>query len=789
MKRISIAAASFMLAAFTGLPWSPAAAQDSLPEFVQGQILVQFKNKPGAPATKTRAAALASSSRLQAVKAAVISQNKNTALLRVANDADIKSLAEQITGTMSDEVEFAEPNYIFSLPDKVSASQNKTLPANIKRKVHGTDQQVSIPLKALSSMRTVRQGRVTATYPTDPNLWTNWGWDYVGADVVWPNTTASAGVCVLDTGVDNLHQDLSGRVIMGWDFVDNDASPMDEHGHGTHVAGIIAAKQNNAMGMAGVSTGNVVAVKVLNAQGWGSNFNIAAGITYCANRTDVRVLNLSLGGPYDSLAIRNAIATAVNTKGKLVVAAAGNDGVSEKSYPAGLADEAAFFNKVLAVAASGADESDEGSWTNPYCKAPYSNHGDWISVVAPGTNIYSTLPWDKPFTMAEEYYYGTLNRYGTLSGTSMAAPFVAAAAARYWGYKTTALNNAVGSAVKLSGQPVWTSAMDDCAWPSEMEGIREVDVANLLDRGTAYVTVQNATTGLPVSAASVPVYQGTVLRGTIITGKYGYGDLLNLPVSPATTALDPFTGETVTTYANDYRAASVRAVGLTASAQNAFEHEGTTSVTPGNFGWGWLGQASLPNNNGNFNIVNMNRWEADLYAWLPAHPNALDTAQPGNFTVGAYGASDDPGNLMEGDTTGTLMGFPYAILNAGPSITISKRFAHSPLLANALLPYYRGDYYVGLTDYGNDQMQYGSQGMYIWKDGVIKAAAFNNAYLPEFTRTSPYPAFNNPVPCDQQFWIPFKIVSGTSAVSYVTRKAEACSAELPNIGLLYPNVF
>lgn len=785
MKRISIAAASFMLAAFIGLPWSPAAAQDDLPQYVLGEVVVQFKKKPGAPSTKMRAAALATSSKLQAVKAAVISQSKNTVLLRVDKSANVKTLAEQIAGAMSDEVEFAEPNYIFSLPDKVSASQNKSLPKNINRKVYGTDQKVSVPLKALSSMRTVQGGRVTATYPTDPDLWTNWGWDYVGADVVWPNTTASAGVCVLDTGVDNLHQDLATRIIMGWDFVDNDASPMDEHGHGTHVAGIIAANQNNAMGIAGVSTGKVVAVKVLNAHGWGSSFNIAKGIDYCAGRTDVRVLNLSLGGPYDSLAIRTAITTAVNTKGKLVVAAAGNDGVSEKSYPAGLADEDAFLNKVLAIAASGADESYEGgeSWTNPYCKAGYSNHGSWISVVAPGTNIYSTLPWDKPFSMANEYYSSTLNRYGTLSGTSMAAPFVAAAAARYWGYKTTASNSAVGSAVKLSGQPIWTSddPVDNCAWPSEMGGIREVDVASLLDRGTAYVTVQNATTGLPVSAASVPVYQGTVLRGTIITGKYGYGDLLNLPVSPA----DPVTGE----YASDYRAASVHAVGLTASAQNAFEHEGKTSVTPGNFGWGWLGQASLPNNNGNFNIVNMNRWEADLYAWLPAHPNALDTAQPGNFTVGAYGASDDPGNLMEGDTTGTLMGFPYAILNAGPSITISKRFAHSPLLANALLPYYRGDYYVGLTDYGNDQMQYGSQGMYIWKDGVIKAAAFNNAYLPEFTRTSPYPAFNNPVPCDQQFWIPFKIVSGTSAVSYVTRKAEACSAELPNIGLLYPNVF
>jgi thermitase len=100
---------------------------------------------------------------------------------------------------------------------------------------------------------------------------------------------------VIDTGVDHTHPDLLYQVLLGKDFVNNDSAPMDDHGHGTHVAGIIAAKQNNKMGMAGVSTGKVIAVKSLGAQGYGTSYDVAQGIYYCANRSDVGVINMSLG--------------------------------------------------------------------------------------------------------------------------------------------------------------------------------------------------------------------------------------------------------------------------------------------------------------------------------------------------------------------------------------------------------------------------------------------------------------------------------------------------------------
>ncbi len=247
---------------------------------------------------------------------------------------------------------------------------------------------------------------------------------------------------MLDTGVDYLHPDLAGRIIKGYDFVNADADPMDDFGHGTHVAGIITAVQNNGKGIAGASNAKVVAVKVLGAQGWGTSFDIASGIIYCANRTDVKVLNLSLGGSY-STQIQNAVDYAVNSKNKLVVAAAGNDNTYEttNAYPAALSID--FPNKVLAVAASGKWIDDGDNSYNEYlCKADYSNYGDWISVVAPGSDILSTTPWDKPFYM--NFQWGVPTRYAYMSGTSMATPFAAAAAARGWGFKPTETNEQIG---------------------------------------------------------------------------------------------------------------------------------------------------------------------------------------------------------------------------------------------------------------------------------------------------------------------------------------------------------
>ena len=124
-------------------------------------------------------------------------------------------------------------------------------------------------------MRSVR-GSVKPTYPDDE--FNNWGNSKIKHEIVWINKESSSMVCVIDTGADNGHPDLRGKIINGYDFVNDDRIVNDDNGHGTHVAGTIAAKTGNGIGPAGISTGKVLAVKALNAQGWGTNFDISAAI-------------------------------------------------------------------------------------------------------------------------------------------------------------------------------------------------------------------------------------------------------------------------------------------------------------------------------------------------------------------------------------------------------------------------------------------------------------------------------------------------------------------------------
>ena len=534
-----------------------------------------------------------------------------------------------------------------------------------------------MPIAYLQAMKSVKSGIVKATYPNDPYLWWNGGWEAIGAAVVSSNTTASAGVCVLDTGVDYSHPDLAGRIIKGFDFVNNDADPMDDFGHGTHVAGIITAVANNKIGMAGASNAKVVAVKVLGSQGWGTNFDIAVGMNFCANRADVKILSLSLGGDSGSTAIYNAINYAVNLKGKMIVAAAGNENTDAPSYPAYYASFPEFSNKVLAVAASGAYVDDgDNSYTDYWCRAEYSNYGDWVSVIAPGTDIYSTTPYDKPFYM--NYYEGYDTRYAYMSGTSMATPFVAAAAARRWGYKPLETNDQVGEDVVNSGDEVWDPMGDGSCWPASMDGTGKhlIDIPTLLDRFAFKAGVIDASTGLPLVGATVGAYQGTVLKGSalivastytncctttdptrIYTNYTRYGTVINLPRTGDTSDL-------VDTY-NAYTV-KVSKAGYTASPQAVFQHEG--------YWWCWSANtiyecfpAAIPPSSNNFEVTlgfaegeyydSGVLFDLDLNVWLPASPNPLDPGQPASFIVGPEG--DDFG-FREGEPLGAMTAFPFA---------------------------------------------------------------------------------------------------------------------------------
>jgi subtilisin family serine protease len=212
-------------------------------------------------------------------------------------------------------------------------------------------------------------GLVRAFRVPNDEFWpTQWSPRTTRADLAWDVTTGSSQVvvAVVDTGVDPDQPDLRGKLVPGFDFVSDDAEPHDDNGHGTDVAGIVAASSNNGIGVAGYCWGCLVMpVKVLGADGTGTASALAQGLVWAADH-GARVINVSLGGPVEDLTVASA-ARYARLHGALVVAAAGNDSASLLEYPAALPD-------VLSVSASDPGDRLYG----------FSNSG--AALAAPGEN-------------------------------------------------------------------------------------------------------------------------------------------------------------------------------------------------------------------------------------------------------------------------------------------------------------------------------------------------------------------------------------------------------------------
>jgi thermitase len=241
--------------------------------------------------------------------------------------------------------------------------------------------------------------------PNDPFfLMKQWGPQEINTPSAWDVTTGSSTsvVAIIDTGVSASHPDFGSKILTGTNCVTPAGSTDDDNGHGTHVAGIAAAIGDNSIGIAGISwLSSILPIKVLDASGAGSAFDIACGLNFAARFAaatpgDQVVANMSLGGLAYSQMLKDAVDLAISDN-VVVIAAAGNDGKATVRFPAG-------YPGVMAVGA-----------TDPTnARAVFSSYGSQLSVVAPGVDIYSTLPGAT---------------YGYKTGTSMAAPHVSGVAA------------------------------------------------------------------------------------------------------------------------------------------------------------------------------------------------------------------------------------------------------------------------------------------------------------------------------------------------------------------------
>ena len=230
--------------------------------------------------------------------------------------------------------------------------------------------------------------------PDDPYYPNAWHLDTINAPEAWDISFGNnVVVAVLDTGVDAAHPDLDGQLVAGWNMYDDNADTSDVHGHGTKVAGVVAAFSNNATGVTSIAwQAKIMPVRIAGTDGWASISTIASGLRWAADN-GANIVNISYAVS-DSGTVTDA-AEYMRSKGGLVFASAGNDGDQLTTPPNA---------SIITVSAT----------TSSDTKASWSNYGSVIDIAAPGSGIWSTKMG---------------GGYGSVSGTSFSSPAAAAVAA------------------------------------------------------------------------------------------------------------------------------------------------------------------------------------------------------------------------------------------------------------------------------------------------------------------------------------------------------------------------
>ena len=321
--------------------------------------------------------------------------------------------------------------------------------------------------------------------PNDPSVLdgTAWHLGKIQAPLAWNLTAGNSNIviAVLDSGIKADHPDLAGRIIPGYDFVSGDADPADDLGHGTAVAGVIAAAGNNGLGSAGVAFNTrILSVKVVDAVGYAAYSTLAQGIRYAVDQ-GARVINISIAGDAPSSALQDAINYAWSSN-VVVVAAAGNNGNDIPYYPAAC-------EHVMAVAATASDDS----------LATFSSFGTNIALAAPGQGILTTSK-------------DPTSPFAAWSGTSLASPMVAAGAALVAAANPLLDNSQIVALLEQTADDLGPAGFDSAFGFGRLNVARAVAVAaglTLEDIATPPAVTPPSVTPIPV-APELPAQPPTV---------------------------------------------------------------------------------------------------------------------------------------------------------------------------------------------------------------------------------------------------------------------------------------